>query len=396
MPDRAFGASCHDTRTAMEFVRFDSLSHKLLACVFVHAGALCAATITWDGGSANTNNWTGSNQANRNWSPNGAPNVDDLLQFGGTRRLANNNNTTADTSYAGLVFLSGAGAFTLGGNRITLGGDVENDSSSLQSIDFGMILSGTRTFFTNSGDIEVNGVISGSGSLVKDGAELLRLAAPNIFTGDTVIKQGTVEISGSGSLASSTIVVGDAGSSGAILDVAGGFLVKSGQTIRGIGTVIASSTYESGSIMDPGNDTAGILTNTGNIEFQSGSLLSMDLGGTSAGTLYDQVNIIGGVTLSGALSINIDSFTPDVGDRFFILNNDGLDAIIGSFSNASVNGETYTLGGVDFMIRYDADYGSNSLTGGNDVVLVVVPEPQPILFCMVGSMLLLRHKRGKV
>ena len=82
---------------------------------------------TWTGGSGGSNNWSSSN----NWGGTGAPAAGDSLFFGGSTRLTTTNDLTADTSFAGITFNSGAGAFTLGGNRITLGGDVTNNSTTI-------------------------------------------------------------------------------------------------------------------------------------------------------------------------------------------------------------------------------------------------------------------------
>ena len=48
----------------------------------------------------------------------------DALVFDGFGRLTNNNNLALDSNIAGITFAPTAGAFMLGGNRITLGGDI--------------------------------------------------------------------------------------------------------------------------------------------------------------------------------------------------------------------------------------------------------------------------------
>ena len=57
-----------------------------------------------------------------------------LLVFAGTTQLNANNNSAANTEYAGITFNAGAGAFVLGGNAINLAGDVVNNSTNLQTI----------------------------------------------------------------------------------------------------------------------------------------------------------------------------------------------------------------------------------------------------------------------
>src|SRR5262245_1678573 len=77
--------------------------------------SLLAASDTWTGGGG-TDNWSDG----ANWNPAAAPSANDLLFFGGSTRLTPNNNLTAGTIFNNIVFNSGAGAFTIGGNAIVL------------------------------------------------------------------------------------------------------------------------------------------------------------------------------------------------------------------------------------------------------------------------------------
>lgn len=80
------------------------------------AGSTKAADRTWDGGGANGNwltilNWNGDVTA---------PSANDQLFFDGALQLAAANNFTATTAFNAITFNSGAGAFVLSGNSITL------------------------------------------------------------------------------------------------------------------------------------------------------------------------------------------------------------------------------------------------------------------------------------
>ncbi len=203
---------------------------------------------TWDGGGGDSN-WN----TPANWDGNlTSPSADDALFFGGTLRVSNTNNLAADTSFAGITFNSGAGAFTLAGNRITLGGDVVNHDDSLQTINLPMILSATRTFNTAStGSLTVGGILSGSGGLVKSGNQTLTLSAANEFTGGVVINGGVLDANsaiGNGGVAGS---LGAASAAAANLVINGGTLqyrTAIGSTDRGItigtngGTIIGHAT----------------------------------------------------------------------------------------------------------------------------------------------------------
>lgn len=97
--------------------------------------------VIWDGGGSD-NNWTTA----ENWVSDVVPAAGSALQFDGVTRLFPNNNFAADTSFASITFNSGAGAFTLGGNRITLTGGIINNSANLETIDLDIIRAGNVTW----------------------------------------------------------------------------------------------------------------------------------------------------------------------------------------------------------------------------------------------------------
>src|SRR3569623_81054 len=98
-----------------------------------------AATLTWTGGGAN-DNWSTAG----NWGGTAMNATGDLIQFTGSTRLTPVNDFA--TSVIGITFLSGAGAFTLSGNTITLAGDVlVSTTATLETINLGLNLSATRT-----------------------------------------------------------------------------------------------------------------------------------------------------------------------------------------------------------------------------------------------------------
>ena len=62
-----------------------------------------------------------------------------------------------------------------------------------------------------------------------------------------------------------------------------------------------------------------------------------------------------------------------VGDKFFVVVNDGVDPVTGAFSS----GATITSGNYVFLIDYVADSVSGNLAGGNDILLEVTAVPEP-------------------
>lgn len=132
-----------------------------------------AADRTWDGGGSDANwstadNWDGDTDA---------PVAGDALLFGGSARLTNTNDLTAGMSIAGMAFNSGAGAFSLRGNAVTLEGDITNGSSNAQTVNLPMTLGGTRTVYVVGAAMTLNGALDGTGGLVKEGGQYLYLTA---------------------------------------------------------------------------------------------------------------------------------------------------------------------------------------------------------------------------
>ena len=141
-------------------------------------------------------------------------------------------------------------------------------------------------------------------------------------------------------------------------------------TVGGTGS-IGNLTVQNGGAVAPGN-SAGTL-NTKNFTLQSGGILKLEIGGTGAG-LFDQVNVVGTVSLAGDAQITLfGGYTPVLGDKFFVVVNDSTDAVTGTFANAVSN--QITISGAVFTVNY----ADNSPGGGpgNDVSLTVTGVPEP-------------------
>lgn len=204
-------------------------------------------------------------------------------------------------------------------------------------------------------------------SLTKTGLGTQVLSATNTYTGATTVSVGTLVVDGSISTSTTT--------------------VQTGATLGGSGTV-GGLTVNSGAFHTPGSSPG--IQNTGN--YSNAGTLAIEINGATVGTDYDQVNTTGTVSLSGMLSITM-GYTPLNNALFFILANEGTDAISGTFTNVPDNGETFTLNGQKFVISYIGDSGNKTFTGGNDVVLLAVPEPRAALLGSLGMLMLLRRRR---
>ena len=75
-----------------------------------------------------------------------APMASDSLIFDGIANTTTNNDFAANTQFNGITFAATAGAFTLGGNAVLLGGDI-NDNSTTQpeTISLPLLLDGATS-----------------------------------------------------------------------------------------------------------------------------------------------------------------------------------------------------------------------------------------------------------
>ena len=123
-----------------------------------------AATLNHSAYAANTT-WVGNTDANfgtpANWTsvtPNGNSPIFGVAGSAG----ATLNNDISGATYWGLVFNSGASAFTIGGNAFTLTGDIVNNAANTQTINNAITVSGDRTFNGASGALVLGGNLSGT------------------------------------------------------------------------------------------------------------------------------------------------------------------------------------------------------------------------------------------
>lgn len=189
----------------------------------------------------------------------------------------------------------------------------------------------------NNLDTTFSGSIGGSGAvtLVKQGTGTFTLPTAQTYLGRTRVIGGTLLVNGS--LLSPTSVANGAvlGGSGAVTTV--------GST---------NATVSPGS--SPGRlSTRDLVLNN--------SILRIDLNGTTAGTGHDQLHVEGAVSLiNSTLKVSL-GFPSKGGDQFLIVDNDGVDPIVGRFTGLPQDA-ILIIDGSSYRINYTGGTG-------NDIVL---------------------------
>ena len=321
---------------------------------------------------------------------------------------ANQNTLSGALSGAGSLVKNGAGTATLstsnsfsGGTLLNAGTLVVGDASALgtgslnaasnsvlqatasATLANAVVLSSgaTLTVNDNGNALGVSGVVSGSGSLSKNGAGTLTLGGNNSYSGSTVVNAGVLALNGSNSTTGTltvntgaTVKMGNANAlgssavtvnSGAAVDLAGNNLTEA--SIAGTGKVTnstgaatltlgdAGSTTFAGSLADGGGTLALVKTNVGTVTLTGANTASGGAtvaGGTlvltnaSFGSAITTVNgatlRASGSTLNGAAIGGNNTVASSAGTANFTASNSTLNGAV-NISGPSSGYVVYTL-----------------------------------------------------
>ncbi len=199
----------------------------------------------------------------------------------GTLTLSAVNSYTGITAVnAGTLQLSGSG--TLGGitGSTTVSGGTLDLGATSQTQNGGVTLSGgtiqngtlssSGTFALSNGT--VSAVLAGSGGVAKTGADTVTLSGANTYTGGTTVSAGTLQLSGSGTLGSTS---GSTTVSGGTLDLGGTSQTQNGVTLSG-GTIQNGTLSSSGSFALSAGTLSAVLAGSGGVaksDFRHGDLV---------------------------------------------------------------------------------------------------------------------------
>ena len=292
------------------------------------------------------------------------------------------------TAGKAILIKVGTGTLTLSGNN-TYSGATTISSGTLQIGAGGTSGNlGTNTIL-NSGTLAFNrsdavndsalSLISGGGNFAQSGSGTFTFTKSQPYTGPTLIKAGTLALSGSGAIANSANINL---ASGALFDVSGttsgNLSLASGQTLSGHGAVKGNIIVSSGATLAPGN-SIGNLIFSNSLTLNAGGTTIMEL--SHSPLTNDVARVLGALTNGGVLLVtNSGAFGPlAAGDSFKLFN---AGTYSGTFANVALPSLLPGLA-----------WNTNSLnsTGLLSVISIV---PKIITVATAGTNVILRGNGG--
>jgi autotransporter-associated beta strand protein len=268
------------------------------------------STGRWTGLGAN-NNWSTA----ANWDNNAVPIFPRAVTFAGNNRLSPLNDLSSLT-LSSLTFDSAAGAFTLGGNDVTLNGAIGFNGNPAapvtQTVNFGMMFTDGQTInLPANGNLTLGGNITSGDSLVKAGAGTLTLGgASDFFSGYTIaggtnILTGNITITGNGP---SRFYIGDIGTVGTTV-------IQPGATLSVVGD------YADAGVLGRDSGSGSVIQNGGTFSFNPNNQGFLFIGASSSAATRAEYHMNGGtldlnnLTLAVALSANSSTLITGLVDQ---------------------------------------------------------------------------------
>jgi autotransporter-associated beta strand protein len=278
-----------------------------------------------------------------------------------TRQVGDPTKTITVSSNAQLNFF---GLNSAPFNKVTVmlnGSTMWAESGTSTNVSPTSLQSGT-VLFDCAGTLWMqSNTISGAASLLKLGGSSLFLATTNTYTGNTTISNGTIFLVGTANLTNSPIITFETTNANPVLDVSARvdqtLTLRSGQLVRGNGSIRGSLVVSAGATLTPGL-SIGFMTIT-NAATLAGSTV-MEINGTTV--TNDQVRTTT-VNYGGTLTVNNLGGTPSAGQSFRLFASSNYNSTFSSVSLPPL-GPTVLL------------YWTNTLA--TDGRITVVSRPQPV------------------
>jgi hypothetical protein len=346
-------------------------SIKIILFLFLTIVSANAAVKTWDGGGRDSNLATAAN-----WVGDLAPTDNDDLVFPDGDFLpvvVINNNFNASTVFRSITFIGRQ--YTINGNNLNITNGITTNygttTYNLQTINPRIALSGESQIFTQNSNIKYADISLGTTNLtIANYFDYIYSQIGNLSgTGRLTINiRGNCELNGGEGFSGSIII--DRGRMTLDADIPDSDVVVNGGVFAPQSGVIRKLTGNTDGIVDLTyyNQFPTLLKTTNLFLSANSSLLTKVM--KFKGVVYNsQLNVVGNVTIDNSYlevdesSINGWYVPPNV--PLTIINNDGTDPVVGTFSGLPEGSTINRRRGTKFRISYVGGTG-------NDVTLTRV------------------------
>ncbi|CAM8667228.1 PEP-CTERM protein-sorting domain [Comamonadaceae bacterium] len=196
----------------------------------------------------------------------------------------------------------------------------------------------------------------GTTTSLATGGKLNAINGAYLGSGNTLAFSGNSSVAGN--FTNNGNVVGSAGTLSFLNDV------------NGAGSYAGNVAFKAA--FNPGNSPATVSFNSGNVTFDSGSVLNMEIFGSTPGAQYDQLVNINTLTFNGTLNLVFSNgYVPLAGSSFALF---GFNTINGSLTQDNITVTGYDRSRLDF----------SQLATNGSVSVTAVPEPETYAMLLAG------------
>lgn len=293
-------------------------------------------------------------------------NRSDDIAYGGV--VNGSGNLVKDGN--GTLTLTGVNAYT-GGTEVNAG-TLQIGDGGTNGIIIGDIANAGGVVFNRSDDIAFGGVISGNGSMSKEGNGVLTLTADQTYTGTTSVNAGTLAIGNGGTGGS---ITGDIANAGSVVfnrsdNLAyGGVISGTGQVEQagnGTLTLTGNNTYDGGTQVSDGTLrlTGAGTPGSGTVNIASQGTLLVDSPNGNAYTFNNRLEGDGQLQVAMGSETDTFDFASGAGSRFTgKMNFDKGSMTLGDANTAALSQATLDLG-ENATVTMDGDRTIGNLTFG--------------------------------
>jgi autotransporter-associated beta strand protein len=295
-------------------------------------------------------------------------------------------------SGAGTVILAGANSYS-GSTTISAGTLIVGNGGTVGALGgFGSIANAGTLAFNRSDAVELSRAITGTGSLVKQGAGNLILDGTSSYTGATTVSAGRLSVNGAlGNTPITVLAAAELGGSGEItgpVSIASGGTLSPGNSIASLATGTASfasaATFEYE--VDSTNlgalaTAADLLVVSGDLDIASGSLLTFTDLASSPNIFVEDTTIFAMINYSGAWNGGLFTYNGSPladGSRFSVGSQQWEIDYNYAYNTASPN----TIRPLNFQGDYLPSSGTQTF-----VAITAVPEPSTLVLLGIGGVL---------